>query len=156
LLAVPMHQLALWKTIGAAAEPEAFVTVYPDTLPSVAVDVQQRVCPDPQASVALLTPQDSARATQMDELLGRLLLAQLRALGVFAERRPATLLPAYDRWLVESRAILVRQGYLHYDETRRSFVPISDTSGPAEDELADAWRRWDEHKGVWLANPDMR
>src|SRR5262249_42903395 len=156
LLAVPMHQLALWKTIGAGAEPEVFVTVYPDTLPSVVVEVQQRVCPAPQAPVALLSPQDIASARQMDALLGRLLLAQLRALGVFATHRPTTLLAAYERWLTESRAVLMRQGHLYYDETRRSSVPVSNTAVPAEDELADAWRRWDEHKGIWLANPDMR
>jgi polyketide synthase PksM len=156
LLAAPVHQLALWKTIGASVEPEAFVTVYPDTLPSLAVEVQRRVCPDPRTSVTLLTPQDLTDARQMDELLGRLLLAQLRALGVFAERRPAPLLAAYERWLAESLAVLVCQGHLRYDEIRRACVPVSDTAGPADDALAAAWRRWDEHKGIWLANPGMR
>jgi acyl transferase domain-containing protein len=43
LFAVPLPQMALWKTIGATPQPSACVTVYPETLPSVAEAVQQRL-----------------------------------------------------------------------------------------------------------------
>ena len=36
LLAAPVHQMALWKTMEAGDEPDAFVAVYPAMLPSLA------------------------------------------------------------------------------------------------------------------------
>src|SRR5262249_24941833 len=68
---------------------------------------------------------------------------------------PTTLLTAYECWLAESLEVLVRQGHLHYDATRRACVPVASATVHAEDALEDAWRRWDEYKGIWLANPDL-
>ena len=104
LLAAPVHQIALWKTIGAAGEPDACVTIYSATLPSLAETLRQRVCGDGRASVSFLSSHELDSRKHMDELLGRLLLAQLRALGLVTNRRPSNLLGAYDRWLEESLA----------------------------------------------------
>ena len=156
LLAAPVRQMALWKTIRAGEEPDAFVSMYPATLPPLAETLRQRVSRDARAAISLLSPQELDSRKHMDELLGRLLLAQLRALGFFTNRQPTTLLAVYDRWMEESRAVLVRQGHLRYDAQRRAYVPISAAARHGEDELAEAWRRWDEHKGMWLADADLK
>ena len=156
LLAAPVHQMALWKTIEAGDEPDAFVSAYPATLPSLAETLRQRVCGDVRASVSPLSPRELDSRQQMDELLGRLLLAQLRALGFVTNRRPTTLLAAYDRWWEESLAMLVRRGHLRYDAQHRAHVPVSDAAKHGEDELTETWRRWDEHKGMWLADADLK
>ena len=156
LLAAPVHQIALWKTIGAAGEPDACVTIYSATLPSLAETLRQRVCGDGRASVSFLSSHELDSRKHMDELLGRLLLAQLRALGLVTNRRPSNLLGAYDRWLEESLATLVRQGHLHYSAPRAAYVPMSDAASQGEDELTEAWRQWDEHRGVWLADADLK
>ena len=33
---------------------------------------------------------------------------------------------------------------------------MSDAASQGEDELTEAWRRWDEHRGVWLADADLK
>ena len=156
LLAAPVHQMALWKTIEAGDEPDAFVSAYPATLPSLAETLRQRVCGDVRASVSPLSPRELDSRQQMDELLGRLLLAQLRTQGFVTNRRPTTLLAAYDRWWEESLAMLVRRGHLRYDAQYRAHVPVSNAAKHGEDELTESWRRWDEHKGMWLADADLK
>ena len=156
LLAAPVHQMALWKTIEAGDEPDAFVSTYPATLPSLAETLRQRVCGDVRASVSPLSPRELDSRQQMDELLGRLLLAQLRTQGFVMNRRPTTLLAAYDRWWEESLAMLVRRGHLRYDAQYRAHVPVSNAAKHGEDELTESWRRWDEHKGMWLADADLK
>ena len=88
LLAAPIHQIALWKTIRAAGEPDACVTIYPATLPSLAETLRQRVCGDGGASVLFLSSQELDSRKHMHEGLGRLLLAQLRALGLVSHPLP--------------------------------------------------------------------
>ena len=157
LLAAPVHQMALWKTIEAGDEPDAFVTVYPATLPSLAETLRQRVCGDASslrlAAVTTRARQPPSRWTNCSVACSWLNCVRS---GFVTNRRPTTLLAAYDRWLEESLAMLIRRGHLRYDAQRRAYVPISDAARHGEDELAEAWRRWDEHKGMWLADADLK
>ena len=52
--------------------------------------------------------------------------------------------------------MLVRRGHLRYDAQHRAYVPVSDAARHGEDELTETWRRWDEHKGMWLADADLK
>ena len=52
--------------------------------------------------------------------------------------------------------MLVRRGHLRYDAQHRAYAPVSAAAKHAEDELTETWRQWDEHKGMWLADADLK
>ncbi|MEV7775548.1 SDR family NAD(P)-dependent oxidoreductase [Kitasatospora sp. NPDC086791] len=84
-----------------------------------------------------------------DDLLCRLLLGQLQAVGLFGESAPRlTLGDELRRWLDESVRQLRERGHLTGDPRRpRPAHPISSR---------DVWTEWEERSAQWTRNADLR
>ncbi|MCP3924585.1 MAG: SDR family NAD(P)-dependent oxidoreductase [Desulfobacterales bacterium] len=93
----------------------------------------------------------------MNELLCRLLCAQLQSIGLFTKNnlgitdlKTTIKLPdLYDRWLEESIRVLKLENYITCSENLYSVI-----DKPAVD-ISTIWKEWDEQKEIWLENHDM-
>ncbi|HWU90308.1 MAG TPA: beta-ketoacyl synthase N-terminal-like domain-containing protein, partial [Kofleriaceae bacterium] len=113
----------------------------------------------PVTERVLATEAEAARAaSQLETLLGRLLLAQLCAMGLFAAARGSItqwkqhvgLSPLYGRWLDETIRILTRRGYLEVE---------GDVCAVREASLLDEtvpWFEWEDYRRTWSRDRDLR
>lgn len=85
---------------------------------------------------------------EMEILLGGLLWAQLRSIGIFQQKqvehseliKASGIVDLYRRWLEESLMFLTRQNYLQFDG--KSYTIIH----PAPIDIRAAWEEWDQKK----------
>ncbi|MCX8131566.1 MAG: SDR family NAD(P)-dependent oxidoreductase [Clostridia bacterium] len=93
---------------------------------------------------------------KMDELLCRLLLCQLQAIGLFRDsegalaelKRKSGLCSRYDRWMEESIEVLVRNNYVvQTGEVYSSVVTHLN--------IDKVWAEWEAEKRSWLKEPGM-
>ena len=113
LLAAPIHQIALWKTIRAAGEPGCMCYHLPCNAAVFGRDVAtaclrrwEKAYPSP-----FLSSQELDSRKHMHEATRPPAPSPTARAGFGHEiSRPTNLLATYDRWLEESLATLVRQG----------------------------------------------
>ncbi|MCP4137083.1 MAG: SDR family NAD(P)-dependent oxidoreductase, partial [bacterium] len=97
-------------------------------------------------------------ATELNELLFRMMQGQLQAVGLFAEKRQRTetikrktgIIHLYDRWLEQSLAVFSKKGLIEYDGESYTARDIS----PADTDAL--WKEWERKKNAWSENPGMR
>ncbi|WP_044965062.1 SDR family NAD(P)-dependent oxidoreductase [Sorangium cellulosum] len=157
LLAGPFDQLGLMKfeklglnkvaragTSGSVEAETPWLVAPPPRDPSVIGAMSLREAPPP----ALDADRASRRMfEQLDEHLREILSIHLRDLGLLDEggaslvekSRAIGMPPLYDRWLRESLRLLRARG------AARSDV-----------DAAQAWRRWEQEKVAWSAEPNLR
>lgn len=123
------------------------ITAYPAKLPAVVDHLPREVLPEDsrlQLAAASLKQQE-----EMEELLGRMLLAKLNVLGVSQQdgikaeeiANRAGILPSYERWLDESLAKIAQlQG---------------EGSVSTEDE-GELWQEWEQKKVSWPENTGLK
>ncbi len=135
LLSGSWDQCVLLNTTGPLAmegvTTEEVITAYPAKLPGVVDRLPREVLPEDsrlQLAVASRKQQE-----EMEELLGRILLAKI------ATR--AGILPSYERWLGESIARITQV---------RGEGPAS-----TEDE-GELWQEWEEKKAGWPENTGLK
>ncbi|WP_394849112.1 SDR family NAD(P)-dependent oxidoreductase [Pendulispora brunnea] len=149
LLGASLSQVALINVIGPQAlSAIGAVSDTMETLEGSAPSVIEQLPRSAKRTFAV-----DARAAEtlrdLDRMLARLLLVQLRSVGLFTTAgrsngagRARPELPAlYERWLEESARVLVEQGYA--------------SDAPAPDPEA-VWSEWDAHKRVWAEEPGLR
>jgi polyketide synthase PksM len=97
------------------------------------------------------------QALEMDELLGRLLWAQLQKAGLFTQKEmkqelveAAAVRNGYQRWLEESIHIFIQRNFLTIHKNTYS---IANTASFQADEL---WNEWEMKKSDWLKNPNLQ
>ncbi|OMG70997.1 SDR family NAD(P)-dependent oxidoreductase, partial [Burkholderia ubonensis] len=155
LLGGQAGQLALLKTTRRAARGDDTIEVFAPAYPSLLGALDRAAGRTPE-------PDGTAEGKRVDAafqlLLGRLLCAQLQALGLAPDwQGPAAALAAslgvsdrYERWFAQTLRVLGEQGYLAYDD-----VTVSTRGMPLIDPDA-AWREWGERRPAWHALPAFR
>ncbi|SFJ89231.1 SDR family NAD(P)-dependent oxidoreductase, partial [Thermoflavimicrobium dichotomicum] len=158
LLAGPVNQMALMKRIkDDSRKAEEAVTVYPEEMHFQMRSLQDHIS-TPRVEIKSLKAEGRGEAQEMDEFLCKLLWGQLQAVGMFTEKRTAPavlksqsgLRDLYDRWLEETIAVLVRNGYLAWDE--EDLV----VTGPTPVDRTALWNAWEEKREAWLKRPELR
>ncbi|NRS49275.1 SDR family NAD(P)-dependent oxidoreductase [Brevibacillus sp. HB2.2] len=95
---------------------------------------------------------------EMDELLAKLLWAQMQSIGWFTDKsvnvadlKAKTSFPQrYEKWLEESMAMLTRHGYLDgYDGEQCLVVD------PTLTEVEAVWEEWDRRKVAWREDANL-
>ena len=98
--------------------------------------------------------------TPGDDLLGRLLWAQLRSVGWFSDSastdvpalKAAAGLPQHvERWLDATLEILDRQGLVRYDAANGSCTATGASESPEA-----VWQAWERTKSGWFADASLR
>ncbi|MCP3923114.1 MAG: SDR family NAD(P)-dependent oxidoreductase, partial [Desulfobacterales bacterium] len=161
LLTGQMDQHILMKT----TEPEVIEGIGSDELITInsesdSINIQNIYNNIPEHDLQLKEIEESrmSQIEAMNELLCKLLWAQLKSIGLSVENnmvitdlKAAINLPElYDRWLDESIRALVRGNYITCNEDLYSVV---DT---AKVDVNAIWKDWDKKKEIWLKNNDMR
>ena len=125
LLAGPVNQLGFIKTTSPMAvegmNSDEMIQAYPTTLPSVVRSVESSL-PKQNLQSQYVNPKFGLQTDEMDELLSKLLWAQLQSVGLVSGKnlliaeltKKAGIDPAYDRWFEESIMVLARKNYLQY------------------------------------------
>ncbi|WP_155660759.1 SDR family NAD(P)-dependent oxidoreductase, partial [Priestia megaterium] len=141
LLTRSIQQIGLMKTTKPVAveglNPNELITI--DTKPKpLQFDVQhlKKYLPDQEAEIAVIQSDEIQQKREMDNLLYRLLRAQLQSSMPNVQ---TDILSQYHKWLEESIALLERNQHLKY-----------------EDDLGALWEEWDARKGQWLENPNKK
>ncbi|MFS0873157.1 SDR family NAD(P)-dependent oxidoreductase [Paenibacillus xylanilyticus] len=139
LLTRPIAQFGLMKTTKAvqvegvnAAETMQIET---DVLPVLTESLQKRL-PDQNSRVACMKADESLDKTDMEELLLRLLGAQLQAPQL---QDGNAVREFYRKWLEESVSVLESDSALRFD------TPIQ-----------VLWQEWEANKPNWLTNPNLK
>ncbi|MEW9712965.1 SDR family NAD(P)-dependent oxidoreductase, partial [Paenibacillus sp. SI92] len=161
LLAGPLDQIGLIKTTKSIGfeelEPmEELITIYPDhSEPSLAKIMNNM--PLQSREIEELRSTENAAVKEMEDVLHRLLLGQLQALGMFAAKELTTdikkktgIIETYDRWLEESFAVLAKNHYLRMDGTH-----VVANEAPSID-LDSIWGEWSQKKKEWMENPNLK
>ncbi|WJQ79785.1 SDR family NAD(P)-dependent oxidoreductase [Brevibacillus brevis] len=95
---------------------------------------------------------------EMDELLAKLLWAQMQSIGWFTDKSvnvadlkaKTGFPPRYEKWLEESMAMLTRHGYLDgYDGEQCLVVD------PTLTEVEAVWEEWDRRKVAWREDANL-
>jgi acyl transferase domain-containing protein/acyl-CoA synthetase (AMP-forming)/AMP-acid ligase II len=102
--------------------------------------------------------QRCAQMQGLDALLGKLLFAQLSALGLFANnpidlvkwQRAVNMPSMYERWLQQSIRVLVEQGYLL--QNGNVLTSILQDGLP----ITSIWNEWEQQKNLWVDDPQLR
>ncbi|WP_088833756.1 SDR family NAD(P)-dependent oxidoreductase [Paenibacillus tyrfis] len=139
LLTRPIAQFGLMKTTKAVQVEGVNATetmqIGTDVLPALAESLQKRL-PDQNGRVARMKADESLDKTDMEELLVRLLGAQLQAPQL---QDGNAVRGFYRKWLAESVAVLERDPALKFDT-------------PAQ----VLWQEWEANKPHWLTNPNLK
>ncbi|MBN2441542.1 MAG: SDR family NAD(P)-dependent oxidoreductase [Spirochaetales bacterium] len=161
LLAGEMNQIGLMKTNKTVEvegmNPGEFIINYPEKISSCLISAGEHINPR-EKEMKRIKSELEPLSDEMDELLCKLLWSQLHSLGIFKDkvstidelRKKVQLYNLYDRWLEESLAILARKNYLQFDGKS---CHIIDTAPPEPENIR---REWDQKKGTWLEDPNMR
>ena len=159
LVGCAMNQMAFIKTLKPLPPKDynagEMIEVYPENIQSYIqkLDIPVR---DPLNRGA--RTEENLPVKEMEDLLCRILLAQLDSMGLFAMENPPVgglfgksgLCASYERWLEESLSILVRNHYLDTDGSTFAKLPA------ATAEINAVWSEWEQKKGKWLKDPGMR
>jgi amino acid adenylation domain-containing protein len=146
---VPEAQELDWPVRHAHSSEGTHVTAGAAACPSVAAGLMAEMPPRPAPGSA------SNAYHQFDALLGKLMFAQLQAMGLFVHRHPdiaqwkrqSGFAPAYNAWLAETVRILTMRGYL---ATEDGVLTVVD---PAVLDAHELWNEWAHHKATWLQDP---
>ena len=161
LLRGPFCQLAYFRSTRAHSDLRNSdeLTAAQDTLPSIIQsfrDFQPPALPREIADAAAVGAGELMKG--FDALLLRLLTAQLKSLGLFAEPRleisswkhRAGIPAIYDGWLQETLRVLASAGYLTLE--REFYVPSELAYGSGH----NAWTEWEEQKRSALEGSELR
>jgi len=115
----------------------------------------------PSTERVLASDEEAARAArQLDILLGRLVLAQLCAMGLFTTARGSirrwtqqvAISPLYGRWLEETLRILAHRGEI---EVEGDLCAVREATGGANHDTVP-WFDWDDFRRTWSQDRDLR
>ncbi|MCY8472948.1 beta-ketoacyl synthase N-terminal-like domain-containing protein [Bacillus halotolerans] len=85
-----------------------------------------------------------------EDILCKMLLAQLQSIGFFKENKPQPVLQNfYGRWFEESLSILERHGFLQ--QTSNGYAVTRST-----EDINELWYEWDEKKADLLQDSNMK
>ncbi|KAA6449525.1 beta-ketoacyl synthase N-terminal-like domain-containing protein [Bacillus swezeyi] len=85
-----------------------------------------------------------------EDILCKMLLAQLQSIGFFKENKPQPVLQNfYGRWFDESLSVLERHGFLQ--QTENGYALTRST-----DDINELWNEWDEKKADLLQDSNMK
>ena len=167
LLSVPVDRIVFLKTTKASGlvgmKPEKeLITIHPkkymsDVLSTAAANRPSGTIPE-YLGLQSIRSEKAGQLKEMDKLLIKLLLSQLRCIGMFTEKRTvihdfkkkAGLSGLYERWLDESIAVLERNNYIESDGEAYSISTTAVIS------IQNAWKEWDKRKSQWLNDPDIK
>ncbi|WP_139487919.1 SDR family NAD(P)-dependent oxidoreductase [Brevibacillus dissolubilis] len=98
------------------------------------------------------------KIAEMNDVLSRLLLAQLQSMGMFTQGRAGLtvlknvggLQDSYLRWLEESLDALVRNQHLKLEQDTYT------AADPTPLQLDEVWREWDQKKVSWSEDRNMK
>lgn len=136
---------------------DELVVFYPEDIPSFIRKAWSHL-PEEDMRVQELKSKVTQSMLEMEDLLGRMLMAQLLSAGLFAKATPVQAEPEskvglpefYERWLEGSIAVLARHHFLH--QRGESWV-VADQAVADMDAL---WREWEQKKGTWLKNSALK
>ncbi|WP_338551793.1 SDR family NAD(P)-dependent oxidoreductase [Paenibacillus sp. KS-LC4] len=116
------------------------ITVYPHKHPSIVKQIRKEFVFD-DATLLRVWGEGSRDREELNELLCRLLGAQLREMGLHPAKSPARMFVAdlYNKWYEESLAFLTRYGYLSFDAS-----------------LETLWQEWETRKCRWLEKAELK
>lgn len=95
---------------------------------------------------------------EMDELLYKLLLAQLQTIGLFVGKnqsfndlktkiKPGSI---FERWLEESIRLLIQERYVTYNEG------LYNSKEYTAEDIETLWQEWELKKASWWEEPEMK
>jgi len=132
----------------------AWLTSYPERIPSCIGQVPQRLPARDAELASLHSTVTLEHSAAMEELLRQWLWGCLQAVGLFRDRTPiavhpttgvplidAGVLPLYDRWLARTLDVLKEFCQRHGD----SITALD----PSPVDLEACWRAWNEQKTAW-------
>ncbi|UJF34762.1 SDR family NAD(P)-dependent oxidoreductase [Paenibacillus hexagrammi] len=161
LLAGPLDQIGFIKTtksIGfeALESMEERITIYPDRLKPNLENISNNL-PKRNQELEVLKNTENLAVKEMENVLHRLLLGQLQALGLLksgewtsGNQTKTVLLEKYDRWLKESFTVLETNQYLRFDGAHAVV-----NEAPLE-EIDSIWEDWFKKKNTWLEIPNLK
>lgn len=159
LLTGPVDQLAVLKLVNPDAlegmNVDEWTAHSGNPLPSLSGNIQRHL-PLRGEAIRKLGSTGPFRDERMADFHCRLLLASLQTMGLFVDgpraglgtSAEAAIVPLYERWLEESRSVLLEKGYLRLDEFQRLTAPRID--------LAAMGRDWKRARATWDLEPASR
>lgn len=135
---------------------DELITVCSQDTPSIIQKIPNNI-PDQELSIKRIQSDVAPQMQEMEDLLCKLLCAQLFSIGFIKEKKfvktelkaEIGLIDLYDGWLEESIAVLERKSYLYRDGN-------SYTVNVVPPDVDAVWHEWDKEKGRWLNNPDLK
>lgn len=134
---------------------EECMRVYPEKFSSHIQNIQSSI-PEHTAKSRQIKSETENSIKEMDELLYKLLLCQLKSVGLFngdqleSAKIKAGFQKLYDRWLEESLRVLTIKKYLIYNGEYHTINP------QWEIEISAVWKEWENKKSQWLKDYNMK
>ncbi|GAE05097.1 malonyl CoA-acyl carrier protein transacylase [Paenibacillus sp. JCM 10914] len=162
LISNPIHQMAMITTtkplLVEGMNPKERFEILPEHVPPTIHSVNFKGDNPAAGYQTSFLNEGQSLDREMMDLLSRMLLGELTAMGLLKSGIKAAgngnarkgLAPMYERWLEESRRVLVQNHLLYQDGETYTLV---NSASADKDSL---WQEWELRKNEWLADPSLK